>query len=132
MNEAIMEEGGGKKGKKKSNDNDEICRLANAAVERFLKSPPRPATSTNTKTTSASEKSVSNEPNGLKSDEATKVETVRDAPTENESTIPTQKEKIGAPTFNLDISSDESDDEITRRLAEKNKRAKEHDAIIID
>merc|ERR1712127_1119619 len=40
MNEAIME--GAKRGKK-SSDNAEICRLANAAVERFLKSPTRPA-----------------------------------------------------------------------------------------
>lgn len=42
MNEAIMEEGG--KTKKKSSDNDEMCKLANAAVERFLKSPKAPPT----------------------------------------------------------------------------------------
>jgi len=36
MNEAIMEEeSGGKKRIKKSSDNDEMCRLASAAVERF-------------------------------------------------------------------------------------------------
>jgi SWI/SNF-related matrix-associated actin-dependent regulator 1 of chromatin subfamily A len=38
MNDAIMEEEG-RNGKKKLNDNDEMCRLANAAVERYLKSP---------------------------------------------------------------------------------------------
>ena len=38
MNEAIMEEGSNKR-KKNSSDNKEICRLANAAVERFLQSP---------------------------------------------------------------------------------------------
>ena len=43
MNDAIMEEGGGSnKRKKKPNDNDEMCRLANAAVERFMKSPTSP------------------------------------------------------------------------------------------
>jgi len=49
MNEAIMEESGGKKGKKKSSESEEMCRLASAAVERFLKSPTRPATSTDSK-----------------------------------------------------------------------------------
>ena len=39
MNEAIMEEGGKKN---KSSDSKEMCRLANAAVERFLKSPTKP------------------------------------------------------------------------------------------
>mmetsp|Transcript_40672 Transcript_40672/g.73339 ORF Transcript_40672/g.73339 Transcript_40672/m.73339 type:complete len:1169 (-) Transcript_40672:192-3698(-) len=43
MNDAIMEEGGGSnKRKKKPNDNDEMCRLANAAVERFMKTPTSP------------------------------------------------------------------------------------------
>lgn len=37
MNDAIMEEEGSDG--KKSNESDEMCRLANAAVERFLKSP---------------------------------------------------------------------------------------------
>ena len=37
MNDAIMEEEGSDS--KKSNESDEMCRLANAAVERFLKSP---------------------------------------------------------------------------------------------
>ncbi|KAL7527729.1 hypothetical protein ACHAWF_002288 [Thalassiosira exigua] len=32
--EAIMEESGGKKGKKKSSESDEMCRLASGAVER--------------------------------------------------------------------------------------------------
>lgn len=45
MNEAIMEKGGGKK--KKSNDNEEMARMANAALERFIKkSPVRPTPST--------------------------------------------------------------------------------------
>lgn len=45
MNEAIMEKGGGKK--KKSNDNEEMARMANAALERFIKkSPVRPTSST--------------------------------------------------------------------------------------
>ena len=39
MNDAIMEEGGG--GGKKPNDNKEMCGLAQSAVERFLKSPPK-------------------------------------------------------------------------------------------
>ena len=44
MNEAIMEKGGGKK--KKSNDNEEMARMANAALERFIKkSPVRPTSS---------------------------------------------------------------------------------------
>lgn len=35
-------EGEGSKGKKKSGDNEEISRIMNAAVDRFLKSPTRP------------------------------------------------------------------------------------------
>jgi len=42
MNEAIMEDGGGAN-KKKPKANDEMSRLANAAVESFLKSPTRSA-----------------------------------------------------------------------------------------
>ncbi len=43
MNEAIMEENGGKKRKKssKSDETEEIARIMNAAVDRFLKSPTR-------------------------------------------------------------------------------------------
>jgi SWI/SNF-related matrix-associated actin-dependent regulator 1 of chromatin subfamily A len=42
MNNAIMEEEGRSNNqKKKINENEEMCRLANAAVERFLKSPTR-------------------------------------------------------------------------------------------
>ena len=39
MNEAIMEN----KKNNKSSDSKEMCRLANAAVERFLMSPTKPA-----------------------------------------------------------------------------------------
>lgn len=40
MNDAIMEEKGrGHNQKKKINENEEMCHLANAAVERYLKSP---------------------------------------------------------------------------------------------
>lgn len=40
MNDAIMEEEGrGNKQTKKLNEGEEMCRIANAAVERFLKSP---------------------------------------------------------------------------------------------
>lgn len=42
MNEAIMEEKGGKKKKSsKSDESEEIARIMNAAVDRFLKSPTR-------------------------------------------------------------------------------------------
>lgn len=42
MNEAIMEEKGGKKKKSsKSDENEEIARIMNAAVDRFLTSPTR-------------------------------------------------------------------------------------------
>jgi len=49
MNEAIMEKGGGKK---KSKDNDEIAKMATAALERFEKSPVRPPTSSTSSTSS--------------------------------------------------------------------------------
>ena len=40
MNAAILDEGeGSNKRSKKSSDNEEICRIMNAAVDRFLKSP---------------------------------------------------------------------------------------------
>lgn len=39
MNDAIMEKGGDSRQNK--SENAEMCRLANAAVERFLKSPCR-------------------------------------------------------------------------------------------
>ena len=42
MNDAIMEKGGDKKQNK--SESAEMCRLANAAVERFLKSPIKPPT----------------------------------------------------------------------------------------
>ncbi len=45
MNDAIMEEEGRDNNqKKKVNETEEMCRLANAAVERFLKSPTRTIT----------------------------------------------------------------------------------------
>lgn len=52
MNEAIMEENGKKK---KKGDSDEMCRLASAAVERFLKSPQRPMASKKSETVDLSE-----------------------------------------------------------------------------
>ena len=46
MNDAIMEKGNDKKQNK--SESTEMCRLANAAVERFLKSPIKSSTCSNT------------------------------------------------------------------------------------
>mmetsp|Transcript_4237 Transcript_4237/g.9611 ORF Transcript_4237/g.9611 Transcript_4237/m.9611 type:complete len:585 (-) Transcript_4237:488-2242(-) len=50
MNEAIMEEGGSKKKNKKSSDTQEMRAMTDAAVERFLKSPTKPSTSSSSAT----------------------------------------------------------------------------------
>lgn len=120
MNEAIMEEGGGKKRAKKSNDNDEMCRLANAAVERYLKSPVRPKAEPTTsvgedassgdsaETTTSATSSGSDAPEGTKSGGATKA------------AFAAQK---SSKPISIDCSSDESEDfeTIRKNIARKSK-----------
>jgi len=108
MNEAIMEDGGGAN-KKKSNANDDMCRLANAAVERFLKSPARSKVA-------ATDSQKVNKP----------ISSVKDKKKQNKD-APSQKREV--PCRKWSDSSDESDGdlvaEMSKRLKEKQARAQE-------
>lgn len=117
MNEAIMEEGGKNRGKK-SSESDEMCRLANAAVERFLKSPTRPV-----KTPSISAASTASSDAKKYQDHAS----VDEKKQTNDTAL--RKRKI----ISINLSDSSSDDDadladMTRRL--NKKKAKEAQKVI--
>jgi len=86
MNEAIMEKGGGKK--KKSNDNEEMARMANAALERFIKKSPVRPTSSTSSTSPAENDSL------IKEEQSTQKNALTTASAPKKDAVPTLPKKM--------------------------------------